>query len=46
MQPRHPIVNLAENYVGFNCSVVFAENYTDATPASELAAPASLHPVI
>jgi hypothetical protein len=23
-------VNLAENYLGFNCAVVFAENYLEA----------------
>jgi len=45
MQPRHPIVNLAENYLGFNCSVVFAENYIVAAPASEPLAPVSLYPV-
>ena len=44
MQPGHPIVNLAENYIGFNCSVVFAENYLEAASASEPAAPVSLHP--
>jgi hypothetical protein len=45
MQPGHHIVNLAENYLGFNCSVVFAENYLEATPASEPLAPVSRHPV-
>jgi hypothetical protein len=30
MQPGCLIVILAENYGGCNCSVVFAENYTDA----------------
>jgi len=39
------IVNLAENYLGFNCSVVFAENYLEAAPVSEPVAPVSLHPV-
>ena len=43
-QPGHPIVNLAENYLGFNCAVVFAENYLEAAPASEPVAPISLHP--
>jgi hypothetical protein len=46
MQPGCLIVILAENYGGFNCSAVFAENYTDPTPASEPVAPASLHPAI
>ena len=38
------LFNLAENYIGFNCSVVFAENYLEAASASEPAAPVSLHP--
>ena len=36
-------MNLAENYIGFNCSVVFAENYLEAASASEPVAPVSQH---
>jgi hypothetical protein len=45
MQPGHPIENLAENYIGFNGSVVFAENSIEAARAIEPVAPVSLHPV-
>ena len=44
MQTGHPIVNFAENYTGFNCSVVFAENYLEAAPAYEPVARVTLHP--
>jgi hypothetical protein len=37
-------VNLAENYIGFNCSVVFAENYLEAAHAFAPVAHDSLHP--
>ena len=34
MPHGYNIVNLAENYTGFNDSVIFAENYTDAPPGA------------
>jgi hypothetical protein len=39
MQPGHPLVNFAENYLGLNYSVVFAENYLETAPAFEPVAP-------
>ena len=38
------IVNFAGHYFGFNCSVVFAENYIEAAPASGPVAPVFPHP--
>jgi len=44
MPPGHPIVNFVENYLGFNCSVVFAENCLETAPAFEPVARVTLHP--
>lgn len=37
-------MNLAENYFGFNCSVVFAENHFEVAPAYKPVARVTLYP--
>jgi hypothetical protein len=44
LQPGPPTVNLAGNYLGFNCFVAFAENDLEVSPGSEPMAPVGLHP--
>ena len=43
IRKEHYIVNLAENYFGFNYSVVFAENHIEAVPPAAPGVPISLH---